>query len=91
MPTEKPRVVTYPYPKLYERLLEYQEAKGFKTLSKAVIKILEEYFEELDMPKTLEKEEDLEEIKRQLDELRGKLERLSEKVKRLEQQNESED
>lgn len=85
MPTDNPRLVAYPDHALYERLKQYQEALGLKTLSKAAITALEDYFRQLDMPKKTESN-DIESIKRELAELRERLEQLSKKVVRLEQQ-----
>lgn len=85
MPTDNPRLVAYPDRALYERLKQYQEDLGLKTLSKAAITALEDYFRQLDLPKQTESN-DIESIKRELAELRERLEQLSKKVVRLEQQ-----
>lgn len=88
MSTENPRIATYPNIALYERLKKYQEAKGLKTLSKAVITALEDYFRQLDMPKQAEAENEIESIKRELAELREQVKQLSDKVVQLERNKE---
>ena len=85
MPTDNPRLVAYPDRALYERLKQYQEDLGLKTLSKAANTALVDYFRQLDMPKKAEDDE-IESIKRELAQLRQRLEQLSQKVVRLEQQ-----
>lgn len=89
MSTENPRLVAYPNAELYERLKKYQEAKGLKTLSKAVITALEDYFRQLDMPKQAEAENEIESIKREFAELRERVKQLSEKVVQLERNKEN--
>ena len=84
MSTNNPRIATYPNITLYERLKTYQKAKGINTLSKAVITALEDYFEQLDMPKQLEGANEIELIKQELAELRELVLQLSEKVVQLE-------
>lgn len=88
MSTENPRIATYPNIALYERLKKYQEAKGLKTLSKAVITVLEDYFRQLDMPKQAEAENEIESIKQELAELQERVKRLSDKVVQLERSKE---
>jgi hypothetical protein len=44
MPTDKPGVMTYLEPGLYEKLLELKEKRGAKSLSQTVEEILKEYF-----------------------------------------------
>lgn len=88
MSTENPRIATYPNIALYERLKKYQEAKGLKTLSKAVSTVLEDYFRQLDMPKQAEAENEIESIKRELAELRERVKQLSDKVVQLERSKE---
>lgn len=88
MSTNNPRIATYPNAALYERLKQYQKAKGFKTLSKAVITVLEDYFRQLDMPKQVEGANDLELIKRELAELQERVNQLSGKVIQLESSKE---
>ena len=68
--------------RLYERLKKYQKAKKLKTLSKAVISALEDYFEMLDNPE--QEQTALAEIKQEIKDMRKKLEELSRKVEELE-------
>lgn len=84
MPTDNPRLVAYSNVALHERLKKYQEAKGLKTLSKAVIAALEDYFRQLDMPHENKAGSDIESIKQEIVELRERLNQLSQKVTRLE-------
>lgn len=87
MSTDNPRLVAYPNATLHNRLKEYQKAKSFKTLSKAVITALDDYFRQLDMSKKVEVENEIVSIKQEMVELRERFEQLSAKVAHLEQQN----
>lgn len=82
MPTEKPRITSYPSIALHGRLKEYQKAKKLKTLSKAVIAALEDYFEMLDNPE--QEKIALAEIKQEIKNMRQKLDELSKKIEELE-------
>lgn len=88
MPTEKPRVTAYPDRSLFRQLEKYQREKGIKTLSKAVIAALEDYFEMLEQQSAVNEKQNLKAIKQEIEEMRTKLNELSRKVEDLEDKEE---
>lgn len=91
MPTEKPRITSYLDPVLYEKLEEFKKAKKLKTLSKAVIAALEDYFETLEQQSAANKKQNLREIKQEIEEMQTQLNELSKKVDNLDSELEKED
>ena len=56
MPTDKERIVAYIEPELFEQLSAYQKARNLKSLSTAIVDVLENYFDQVgldDMPKSM--------------------------------------
>lgn len=82
MPTEKPRLTAYPDLDLYEKLEQYRKKHRFKTLSKAVVAVLTEYFSMVETPE----KQTLVEIKQEIKQMQKKLEELNQKVESLEKE-----
>lgn len=91
MPTDKPRVTAYPDRSLFRKLEKYQREKGIKTLSKAVIAALEDYFEMLEQQSTANRKQTLRELKQEIEEMQTQLKKLSEKVDNLDLDSELEE
>lgn len=86
MPTENPRVVTYPGAALYRRLKKYQQDRGIKSLSQAVSQALEEFFHEADLKEAESVYSDaFTAIHQELATVHARVDRLSEVVRRLEE------
>ena len=90
MPTSKPRVTAYPNLSLYRKLEKFQKAKGLKTLSKAIVTALEDYFSLMEIESTTTRKQTLSFFKREIEEMQSRLNELSRKVEDLESEIEKE-
>ena len=91
MATDKERVTSYLDSALHKKLEKFQRTQGLKTLSKAVVKALENYFTLLEQQPAQAKKQTIKEIKGEIEEMQVKIDTLFKKVEDLEIENQEEE